>query len=548
MKKLIHLNFIFISILIMISSVNAQNLVVNGDLESWTNSTTPDGWDKIENVFQENTVIYEGTYSVKHVSQNSTTDFSQDVEGIVPGNNYTISYWYLDNDPAARYRIWSYWLNGEETIDDNGEVLRPSEYSTDNPDWIKWETQLVAPATADGFRLEVRVYKENSTFGGAVYYDDFVIETSGVNPEPSNFPENFAAEASALNIQLTWDDATGEQEPSAYLILGSDSDDIDDPVDGTPVADDTDFSDGTGALNIAQGVQMAEFKNLQTQTTYYFKIYPYTNGGANIDYKTDGDPPASNATTANLSIIQFMDFNNGWEGWIPEDVLGAQSWGTDNTFGLEGTPCALMSGFSGQPIPNEDWLISRPMNFEQYEGEVLEFWTARNFSGPDLELLISNDYSGSGDPNAATWSPLSAEYSTSGWEWTPSGVVDVSGIMGESVYVAFKYTSDASGAASWEVDDVVITGIPKTGLPDEMINEYVKVYPNPASSRVYMDPGVDRYSYKLLSIDGRVITAGEGTKESILDVSSVTPGLYLLHISGNNDKVSVIKLMISRDR
>ena len=33
--------------------------------------------------------------------------------------------------------------------------------------------------------------------------------------------------------------------------------------------------------------QIATMSSLSENTTYYIKIFPYTNSGANIDYKTD---------------------------------------------------------------------------------------------------------------------------------------------------------------------------------------------------------------------------------------------------------------------
>ena len=48
---------------------------------------------------------------------------------------------------------------------------------------------------------------------------------------------------------------------------------------------------------------------LAPNTQYFFTIYPYTNAGATIDYKTDGNPPTNNATTNSYS---------GPNAWINE--------------------------------------------------------------------------------------------------------------------------------------------------------------------------------------------------------------------------------------
>lgn len=106
----------------------------------------------------------------------------------------------------------------------------------------------------------------------------------------------FEATSSGLSITLTWEDATGEILPSGYLILASDEDDFTAPVDGVSVINDPVLADGEAAMNIAYGVEKYTFTNLEENVTYYFRIYPYTGSGSTIDYKTDGAPPAAEAT------------------------------------------------------------------------------------------------------------------------------------------------------------------------------------------------------------------------------------------------------------
>jgi len=285
--------------------------------------------------------------------------------------------------------------------------------------------------------------------------------TGTVDPEPTNYPTNFLATGDIFAVNLTWTDATGAQLPSAYLILASNADNITPPVDGTPVADDPDLSDGSGALNVSQGVEMAMFDDLPSNDLYYFKIFPYTNAGAAINYKTDGTPPSDTATTPDYAIINDEDFNTGTLGtWTQISVTGAQIWGMNMTNGVGGTPCAYMNGYSGGAQLNEDWLISPSMFFNHYTQEHFRFQTAKNYTGPDIEVLISNDYAGTGNPNLATWTTLSPTLCSGGWTWTPSGWQDVSATDGSDVYLAFKYTSTSSAAAAWEVDEILVVGIP----------------------------------------------------------------------------------------
>ena len=517
----------------------AQNLVQNGDLELWDNINLPTGWDKAENITQATTPVHGGTYSAMHISDESTKDLQQNVEGISEGANYTISYWYLDNDPLAKTRIWSYWLNGNTTINAHEEILRPNEYSEDNPDWQEFNVTLTAPPTADGFRFEVRVYKDGGNWGGSVYYDDFSIVEAGISPEPTNYPADFDATANNLAIDLTWTDATGGQLPAVYLVLGSDQDNIVAPEDGTPVDDDTDLSDGSGALNVYYGTKECSFGSLLANTTYFFKIYPYTNGGLNIDYKTDGTAPSASATTASLNIINQENFNESWGEWVTISVTGDQAWDRDNNYGLGNTPCARMSGYEGGSHENDDWLISPSMDFTVYENEKLSFHTAMNYSGPQLEVKISTDYNGGGDPYSATWTLLTATLSQGSWEWTYSGEIDVSMYENPSVYIAFQYTSTDVSSATWEVDDIMITGETGVGINHAgNMEEKIKIFPNPSFGIINVfAKQVGICDVEVFSTTGELVYRDKlNVDRNTINLGNKEPGIYLIRfrdISGN---------------
>ena len=61
-------------------------------------------------------------------------------------------------------------------------------------------------------------------------------------------------------------------------------------------------------------------------TTYYFHIYPYTNGGTLTDYKNDGAPPIVNETTEDVFIILSEGFENGWGDWERVSLVGNEVW------------------------------------------------------------------------------------------------------------------------------------------------------------------------------------------------------------------------------
>lgn len=120
--------------------------------------------------------------------------------------------------------------------------------------------------------------------------------TAPPDPEPTNHATAFAATVATpaySAVDVTWADATGGTVPDGYVIKASTVSyaAIAEPVDG---AEET---EGTLVKIVAPGVQSASFTGLDANTTYYFKIWPYTNSGTAIDYKTDGTVPEATATT-----------------------------------------------------------------------------------------------------------------------------------------------------------------------------------------------------------------------------------------------------------
>lgn len=350
------------------------------------------------------------------------------------------------------------------------------------------------------------------------------------DPEPSEYPTGFTAIAQGFDIVVSWTDAGGTQPPHRYLVLAADHILSGTPQDGTPVADDMDFSDGNGAANIDIGIGTVTFTGLTSATTYYFNIFPYTNSGEYIDYKNDGTPPQAETSTSNLTVIHQEDFESqtlgDWQAYsVTGDLLWEPSSFSNNWF-------ARMSGFSGGPLENDDWLISPALNLENYHNEVLTFITAMNYTGPALQVKISTDYEGSGNPGQAEWTTLEAVLSAGSWEWISSGQIDISDYDGNQVFVAFQYTSNTTEAATWEVDDIMIVGEANVGISNPLQTLNVNVYPNPADSYIRLDLSRGQYRVSLFTIQGRLIDQfllddGQNT----IDLGMVPKGLYFLKVT-----------------
>ncbi len=363
------------------------------------------------------------------------------------------------------------------------------------------------------------------------------------DPEPSNYPTNFAALVDGTDITLTWTDATGSQLPSKYLVLAS-TGAISVPTDGTPV------DDGDLAKNVAYGTQVIEFAGLQSGTAYHFAIFPYTNSGANIDYKTDGTYPTANATTEEVNYLLNENFDDELGVFTAYDAYGDQGWHQGE---YNGTTYANMNGYAnGAAHQNEDWLIAEipGMVDTEFTDIFLEFSTAMKFDGDPLRVVVSGDYDGQGEPGDFDWIDITDafDFSAGNYEWVESGKVNIVDIVGDfansgySWYIAFVYTSNDEQASSWEIDFVKLTGKWLTSV-NENGTMAVSLYPNPANDQVSFtlesDAQVSVFDMTGRKVNEVNLTAGEAQ----LNVNELQSGVYFVNIRYANGTTAVSKFV-----
>ena len=358
------------------------------------------------------------------------------------------------------------------------------------------------------------------------------------DPEPSNYPTQFTAMADGVDAYVVWEDATGAQLPSKYLVLAS-TGSITVPVDGTPVPD-SDL-----AKNVPYGLNGIVFEGLQPNTTYHFAIFPYTNGGSNIDYKTDGSYPTATATTEEVYVLLYEDFDDGLGVFTAYSAYGDQEWhqGTH-----QGTTYANMNGYAeGAAHQNEDWLfgfveIPHGISFNEI---WVDFSTAMKFEGDPLRVAISTDYNGISDPSDFEWEDITDafDYSTGNYEWIESGVFDVADIVAShSFYIAFIYTSNDEAAASWEIDYVRVIGQDMVGVSENEAT-MVNLYPNPARVQVSFELANDA-QVSVFDMTGRKVSEMNATAGNAqLNVSELESGVYFVNFRYANGSTAVSKFV-----
>jgi hypothetical protein len=145
-------------------------MMLNGGLETWTNTTRPNDWTTYQNITKESTEKHAGSFSAKQTNTSGGyKKLIQSIPGIIIGESYTITFWYkIATAGASGVTMWSNFKSSTTTIGGNtADVIRITLPVNAN-EWTKYEETVIAPADAIKFWLELRTYN-NST----VYFDDF---------------------------------------------------------------------------------------------------------------------------------------------------------------------------------------------------------------------------------------------------------------------------------------------------------------------------------------------------------------------------------------
>lgn len=188
-------------------------------------------------------------------------------------------------------------------------------------------------------------------------------------------------------------------------------------------------------------------------------------GAATITLALSGAGIDPNQTVFNFENCTTVGSSALSDGFYQYSVSGPQTWGC-TSFGHDandatGTASAgnafQINGFASGNILNEDWLISPALNLSSFNFAILSFWSRSAFAGDKLQLKISTNYAGSGDPNLATWTNLDGKFpETASDKWTKSDNIDLTAYKATPVYVAIVYNSTTTSASRWTVDDFAV--------------------------------------------------------------------------------------------
>lgn len=184
---------------------------------------------------------------------------------------------------------------------------------------------------------------------------------------------------------------------------------------------------------------------------YFNKAGLRDSNGTENDFVLEGAVPPTPGNE-----IFSESFASGQGDFVIEDVLMP----SELTYVWAHAPnysCMKASAYVGQAYETESWLVSPAIDLSNVNAATLKFDQAVNYAAPTgvLSVMVTTEYEDTVDGIEWTELQLSAWPAGSDWTFIASSA-DLTPFAGQTVNIAFKYTSTESAAATWEVKNFVV--------------------------------------------------------------------------------------------
>ncbi|MDX9694711.1 MAG: endonuclease [Bacteroidales bacterium] len=285
-------------------------------------------------------------------------------------------------------------------------------------------------------------------------------------------------------VAKIWGGVISNNPPSITgIILNPASPKSTDPVNVSATITD---SDGTITSAILKwGLVSGNLSNTINLTKTAGNTYstvsaiPAQTDGVAVYYKIEATDDSSDvAITSVLSYVVndettntifFEDFETSTadapisiNNWMRYEEAGTKTWEgrlyNSNKY-------AQFSAYNSGETSNISWLITPAIDLTDYATADFSFISKDGFNnGEVLTVLISTNYSGTGNPALSTWNnlnPVLASGTSSGYatNFTESGVIDISSYCGNTIFIAYKYVGgDPSKTTTMQIDNISLNG------------------------------------------------------------------------------------------
>lgn len=454
-----------------------------------------------------------GTYTTKDVlgDESWVIDYSTaKMTGYVGGENHANEDWLISSPVnvtgvehaklAMEYicRYFSsvndditFWASEDYVFDEEPNTATWQNISatlSESSNWSDWKTVELSLDEFIGKTITVAVkYLSNETKAGTIEVKSITVEEGDVTPtppgptppgpgtgsgtadDPYNVASGIGLQGNASNV---WTRGYIVGAVKNGLSSVSSNDDVNwtapfDSYTNVVIADDVNCHEITNCIivNLPSGKPLRAQVNLYdnpdnlgktlavlgTLRTYFGQAGLRDSNGTESDFVLEGYVPPTPGTT-----IFSETFANGQGLFTIQDVLLPEEltyvWAHASNYS-----CMKASAYVGQAYATESWLVSPAIDLSDVNAATLKFDQAVNYASPQgaLSMMISTDYAG--DVTAANWTELNLDQWPAGSNWTfMNSTADLTNFVGQTVTIAFKYTSTTSAAATWEVKNFVV--------------------------------------------------------------------------------------------
>ena len=454
-----------------------------------------------------------GTYTTKDVfgDESWVIDYSTaKMTGYVGGENHANEDWLISSPVnvtgvehaklAMEYicRYFSsvndditFWASEDYVFDEEPNTATWQNISatlSESSNWSDWKTVELSLDEYIGKTITVAVkYLSNETKAGTIEVKSITVEEGDVTPtppgptppgpgtgsgtadDPYNVASGIGLQGNASNV---WTRGYIVGAVKNGLSSVSSNDDVNwtapfDSYTNVVIADDVNCHEITNCIivNLPSGKPLRAQVNLYdnpdnlgktlavlgTLRTYFGQAGLRDSNGTESDFVLEGYVPPTPGTT-----IFSETFANGQGLFTIQDVLLPEEltyvWAHASNYS-----CMKASAYVGQAYATESWLVSPAIDLSEVTAATLKFDQAVNYASPQgaLSMMISTDYAG--DVTAANWTELNLDQWPAGSNWTfMNSTADLTSFVGQTVTIAFKYTSTTSAAATWEVKNFVV--------------------------------------------------------------------------------------------
>ena len=420
MKKNLLLHSMLTLCVMLFTAMGFAQINTNGGFENWT-GTTPDGWlgsktnIGADNVVQVTTGAHAGDYACQLINTASGHKrFSTQAIHVDNGTQYVISFWV-----KGKGDIRVAMFDGRET--GSGYSSYSAYHSINSTSYQLCTDTVEAANTTDAGEFILSIRNTNAN-------NDHLIVDDAIVTALTN--EEFVAEPVATITGNMF--STDTYFSSATISLST-------PTEGASIYYTLDGTEPTSSSTLYS----SPFTITESTT---LKAMAELNGNSSSVLTKD-------ITILDLNPLFFENFeNNGLDQMTVVNVSGTYAW-ISNSYG--GNHYAYANAYNQGAT--ETWLITPSITPPDADGVTLTFSTAKNYNGPGLQVKYSTNYSGAGDPSAATWTDITSDCALSegSWNWVESGNVEIAGAS--PLHIAWVYTSEASSAAGWEVDNIMVS-------------------------------------------------------------------------------------------